>query len=49
MAAQVGIAVEKSADFEGAFARLTAPEGTPILLFDRDFLGDAYVVESSRD
>lgn len=33
--------------FEGAFAELTAPEGTKLYLFDEDFLGESYIVEES--
>lgn len=33
--------------FEGAFAELTAPEGTKLYLFDEDFLGEPYIVEES--
>lgn len=33
--------------FEGAFAELTAPEGTKLYLFEADFLGEPYVVEET--
>jgi hypothetical protein len=35
--------------FEGAFAELSAPEGTRIYLFDEDFLGESYIVEESGE
>lgn len=35
--------------FEGAFAELTAPEGTKLYLFDEDFLGETYIVEESGE
>ena len=44
-----GIPVEKYPGFEGAFARLTAPEGTALYLFEEDFLGEAYEVDESGD
>lgn len=31
--------------FEGAFVALEAPEGTTLMLFDEDFLGETYVVD----
>lgn len=46
---QQGIAVQKFPGFEGAFAKLEAPEGTAIYLFDEDFLGEAYEVDESGD
>lgn len=35
--------------FEGAFAELSAPEGTRLYLFDEDFLGETYIVEESGE
>ena len=34
--------------YEGAFMVITAPEGTPLYLFDQDFLGELYEVEESE-
>lgn len=44
-----GIPVEDYPGFEGAFARITVPEGTALYLFDEDFLGEAYEVDESGD
>ncbi|MEO1247861.1 MAG: hypothetical protein AAFX56_19455 [Pseudomonadota bacterium] len=44
-----GIEADTYPGFEGAFARITAPEGTPLYLFPEDFLGEAYEVEESDD
>jgi len=33
--------------FEGAFMSVVAPEGTPIFLFDEDYLGELYEVDES--
>jgi len=44
-----GIPLEKYPGFEGAFARITAPEGTALYLFDEDFLGEAYEVDETGD
>ena len=33
--------------FEGAFRLVEAPEGTCLFLFDKDFLGDGYIVDES--
>jgi len=48
-AAVAGITIKMFPGFEGAFARLTAPEGTALYLFAEDFLGEAYEVEESDD
>ena len=52
----IAAAIEKHAlphrdfpDFEGAFTRLVAPEGTVLYLFDQDFLGEPYIVEESGE
>lgn len=44
-----GVRHEAYPGFEGAFAALTAPEGTRIYLFDQDFLGETYVVEETGE
>ena len=41
--------LESFPGFEGAFARLTAPEGTHLYLFDEDFLGAGIVVDEDVD
>lgn len=46
---RAGIAVETFPGFEGAFARIVAPEGTSLYLFDQDFLGESYEVEEGGD
>lgn len=42
-----GMCNERFPGFEGAFAELTAPEGTRLYLFDEDFLGETYIVEET--
>ncbi len=49
VAERASIPIEPFPGFEGAFARLTAPEGTALYLFDEDFLGEAYEVEEGGD
>jgi hypothetical protein len=44
-----GLEHEAFPGYEGAFLRLTAPEGTPIYVFDEDFLGESYEVAESDD
>ena len=44
-----GLNWQKFPGFEGAFAVLTAPEGTRLYLFDEDFLGESYEVAESDD
>lgn len=44
-----GLEHETFPGFEGAFLKLEAPEGTPIYLFDEDFLGESYEVDESDD
>ncbi len=46
---RAGIPVEQFPGFEGAFARIIAPEGTSLYLFDEDFLGAAIEVEEGGD
>jgi hypothetical protein len=46
---RAGMTVEDYPGFEGAFARLRAPEGTSLFLFSEDFLGEAYEVEEGGD
>ncbi len=46
---RAGMTVEDYPGFEGAFARLRAPEGTSLFLFREDFLGEAYEVEEGGD
>jgi len=43
------IEFQKYPGFEGAFAVVTAPEGTKLFVFDEDFLGEKYEVEESDD
>lgn len=45
--AQHGYDHKELPGFEGAFMRLTAPEGTSIYLFEEDFLGELYVVDEA--
>lgn len=45
---QHGMACERFPGFEGAFCVLKAPEGTPLYMFDEDFLGEAYEVDEGR-
>lgn len=40
---------EKFPGFEGAFVKITAPEGTTLFAFDEDFLGEKYEVDESGD
>ncbi|HZW60518.1 MAG TPA: hypothetical protein VFE85_09495 [Woeseiaceae bacterium] len=42
-----GLRAQKYPGFEGAFAKLVAPEGTGLYLFDEDFLGESYVVDET--
>ncbi len=42
---QHGLTCERFPGFEGAFVVLTAPEGTPLYIFDEDFLGEGYEVD----
>lgn len=44
-----GLSFRKFPGFEGAFAEITAPEGTMLYVFDEDFLGEAYEVDESGD
>ncbi len=44
-----GFEKQKFPGFEGAFAALTAPEGTCLYLFDEDFLGEGIEVDESDD
>lgn len=44
-----GWRVQTFPGFEGAFAVLTAPEGTPLFVFEEDFLGEPYVVDESGE
>jgi hypothetical protein len=44
---QRGVRYKKYPGFEGAFARIQAPEGTTLFAFAEDFLGEAYEVEES--
>lgn len=46
---RAGISVEDYPGYEGAFARIRAPEGTSLYLFKEDFLGEAYEVEEGGD
>lgn len=46
---RAGIAVETFPGFEGAFARIVAPEGTALYFFAEDFLGESYEVEEGGD
>jgi hypothetical protein len=43
-----GLRCEKYPGFEGAFAMLSAPEGTRLYTFDEDFLGESYVVDETE-
>ncbi len=45
---RAGIRPTEYPGFEGAFARLNAPEGTALYIFEEDFLGTAYEVEEGR-
>jgi hypothetical protein len=47
--ARHGFAHSEFPGYEGAFTVLTAPEGTPLFLFDQDFLGELYEVEESDE
>lgn len=42
-----GIEPRKFPGYEGAFYCLNAPEGTPLYVFDEDFLGETYEVEET--
>ena len=42
-----GIARRAHPGYEGAAEVLVAPEGTRLYVFDRDFLGESYIVEES--
>ena len=44
---QNGMTFEKFPGFEGAFVAITAPEGTTLYAFDKDFLGEKYEVDES--
>lgn len=44
---QKNIAFEKYPGYEGAFAAVTAPEGTTLFAFEEDFLGEKYEVNES--
>lgn len=44
---QHGLRHREFPGFEGAFAELTAPEGTMLYVFGQDFLGEPYIVEES--
>lgn len=46
---RAGIDLENYPGFEGAFAKIKAPEGTALFLFKEDFLGEAYEVEEGGD
>ncbi len=48
-AERAGIEIDMFPGFEGAFARIAAPEGTSLYLFDEDFLGAAIEVEEGGD
>lgn len=43
------IVFEKYPGFEGAFAAITAPEGTTLYVFEEDFLGEKYEVDETAD
>lgn len=49
VAERAGIPIENYPGFEGAFAKIRAPEGTSLYLFKEDFLGEAYEVEEGGD
>ena len=49
VAERAGIPIENYPGFEGAFARIRAPEGTSLFMFKEDFLGEAYEVEEGGD
>ena len=42
-----GLRTRKFPGFEGAFRIVEAPEGTCLFLFDKDFLGEGYIVDES--
>ena len=44
-----GLKHEMYPGYEGAFVELQAPEGTTICVFDKDFLGESYVVDESDE
>lgn len=46
---RLGLRYKAFPGFEGAFAELTAPEGTRLYVFDEDFLGEPYIVEESGE
>ena len=47
--ARHGLAHQEHPGFEGAFMSIKSPEGTPLYLFDEDFLGESYqVIESDQ-
>jgi hypothetical protein len=46
---RAGIRAQEYPGFEGAFARLDAPEGTALYIFEEDFLGAAYEVEEGGE
>lgn len=46
---QRGFRFEKYPGYEGAYAAITAPEGTTLYVFEEDFLGEAYEVDESGD
>jgi hypothetical protein len=47
--AKHGFAHKEFPGFEGAFMSVTAPEGTPLFLFNEDFLGELYEVEETDE
>lgn len=47
--AQHGFKHKEFPGFEGAFMKVTAPEGTELFLFDEDFLGELYEVEETDE
>lgn len=49
LAERHGIERRRYPGFEGAAEVLVAPEGTRLYLFDRDFLGESYIVEETGE
>lgn len=47
--AKYGFRHKEFPGFEGAFMSITAPEGTSLYLFDKDFLGELYEVDETDD
>lgn len=46
---QSGLKHQPFPGFEGAFVALEAPEGTSLMLFSEDFLGETYLVDESNE